>query len=180
MKLDTYTTITEDSVMAQIRKLEDSGFYLLDVWHKPSKKQRKALQGRRKAKDMSPHQLEVKRAYWRRGKATLRGKYNHMKWQINKQHPEHEGQFMSFEDWQLLWRKAGTIPLGDGTNKLAWKARGRDEGGGWAKEPQRPQLRRWNLDKPYTLENVYVAYKAGVLADGETLAEQFLNDDEFS
>lgn len=161
--------------MKQIKRLEDSGFYLFDVWHRPEKK-RKGPQGRRKAKDMLPHVLEVKRAYWRRGKATLRGKYNHMRWQILKQHPEHEGVFMSFDEWSLLWRKAGSITLGDGSQRLAWQARGRDEGGGWAKEPQRPQLRRWDLAKPFTIDNTYVAYKEGTLADGELIAEQFLND----
>ncbi len=68
--------------------------------------------------------------------------------------------------------------MGDGSLKVAWKARGRDTEGGWGTEPQRPQLRRWDTSKPYTLDNVYVQYKRQVLADGQELYEQNLTDEK--
>ena len=44
------------------------------------------------------------------------------------------------------------------------------------KEPVRPQIRRWDTKKPYVLSNLYVVVGAKVLADGELLAEQILNE----
>ncbi len=87
---------------------------------------------------------------------------------------------MSFEDWQQLWARAGTLTLGDGTEKPAWLMRGRTRG--WVNDIDVVQLRRWDLSKPFSLENVYVLYKGDILADGAEIAlenaEWEINDRE--
>lgn len=71
---------------------------------------------------------------------------------------------MSFEEWQMFWREAGFVRLGNGDEVLAWKARGRDFG--WTEATDCVQLRRWDLDKPWVLENTYAQYKGQVICNG--------------
>lgn len=175
MKIETITSLSEDSILEQIRKLEANGFYLRLVGSES-----KAPRTHHKTRAANTRRLRsteewkaVRRAMERRKQGTLKGKWRHMRRTLNnraKTRPSY-AFLISFEEWRLLWRKAGTISLGDGSQKVAWRARGRDTEGGWGVEPQRPQLRRWDTSKPYTLANVYVQYKTQVLADGELLAE---------
>lgn len=174
--------LSEDSILEQIRKLEDRGFYLHMVGYasKAPRTHHKTRAAAKRRRDSSPERRAFLQARWRRQQGTLKGKWRHMKRTLNsraKTRPSY-AFLISLEDWTLLWRKAGNITLGDGSKQLAWKARGRDTGCGWGAEPQRPQLRRWDTSKPYTLDNVYVQYKNQVLADGELIYEQKLNDEK--
>lgn len=110
--------------------------------------------------------VERKRSYERRKKATLRGKYNHLK----NAHKRTGLGFMSWDEWQLMWRRAGTILRGDGSEQLAWKARGRALG--WEEETDCVQLRRWDTAKAWDLENTYVQHRGNILVDGYELAKE--------
>lgn len=170
--------LTEDSILEQIRALEEHGFYLHSVGFK-SKAPRvhhhtKAARARKPSEDVR----ESRRAMWRRKQGTLKGKWRHLKKTMRQRGVVSNYVEMSYDDWVLLWRKAGAITLGDGSTILAWKARGRSKEGGWGDCPEKPQLRRWDLEKPYTLANTYVQYKGYVLADGDLLSEQKLNHDK--
>lgn len=176
MKLQTIKDISEDGILSSIKELEANGFFLHLVGFN-SKAPRthhitRAAQKRRR--DSTEERKAFKRARWRRQQGTLKGKWKHMKRTLNsraKTQPSY-AFLISYPEWVMLWRKAGKIALGDGSEKLAWQARGRDTACGWGAEPQRPQLRRWDVGEPYTLGNVYVQYKKQVLADGELIAEQ--------
>lgn len=182
MKIETIMSLSEDSILEQIKKLEERGFYLHVIGHssKAPRVHHKTRAAAKRRLRSSPEWIAHNRDTERRRQGTLRGKWRHLRRTLNnraKTRPTY-AFLISFEEWRMLWRKAGSITMGDGSLRVAWKARGRDTEGGWGTEPQRPQLRRWDTSKPYTLDNVYVQYKRQVLADGQELYEQNINDEK--
>ena len=170
MNMDTFNMLTRDSVQEAIQRLEDRGFFLhrLGFVSKAPRTHHSKRQAILRAARALPHRVEARRALERRKQATMRGKWRHLRRSSGR-----EG-FMSFEQWVALWKEAGTITLGDGSEKSAWKMRGR--GKGWTAETEVVQLRRWDLTKPFSLDNVYVTYKGRTLADGQEIAEREIND----
>ena len=160
MNIDTYTLLERDSLADAIKRLEDRGFFLhrLGFHSKAPRTHHRTREANRRASALLPHRVETKRAWERRKQATFKGRWRHMR------RSQREG-FMSFEDWEALWKRAGSIELGDGTSRPAWQMRARGTPG-WDLAPQRVGLRRWDTSGPYSLENVYVVYKDRTLADG--------------
>lgn len=182
MKIDTIHHIAEDSIANTIKLLESRGFYLLRagaVSKAPAihHKTRRA-EAKRRAEERWPlaQRIEVRRARERRRQASLRGRWRH----LMRTYRKRGLGIMSFEEWTLLWRKAGNITLGDGSELVAWRARGRWYG--WVDSTECVQLRRWDLAKDWTLSNTYVQWRGDILADGyeveqeQLIAEQELND----
>lgn len=180
MKIQTISSITEDSILKQIKALEGRGFFLHTAGFKSNapRTHHKTREKRRREKKRedraNPEKLLKSRAKWIRDKTTFKGRYNQWRSSLRSQHPQWYNEILSFDEWRLLWKKAGNITLGDGSTKPAWRMRGGN--GMLEKEPIRPQIRRWDTKKPYVLSNLYVVVGTKVLADGELLAEQILNE----
>jgi len=179
MKTDTIYSFRNDSIQQLVEKLEAKGFYLRVEGSKSKAPttHHKTRQAQRRARALARYSPEMRRAAerkeWRRVQGTLKGKWYHLK----RAHTKKGYSMMSFEEWRHFWREAGTIVLGDGSELLAWKARGR--GMGWLESTDVVQLRRWDLSKGWDLENTYAQWKGNVLCDGYNVSKK-INDLENS
>ena len=187
MEITTITGFARDSIQDTIKMLEERGFYVLHsgATSNAPRTHHKTLQARRRARETDTvrlaRELEQRRLQRRREQQSFKGKWRALKKSLNSR-ARKKGEVHSFHvslaEWHYLWRKAGYLTKGDGTSVPAWKMRGRDKEGGWGNSPEVVQLRRWDLNRPYTLDNLYVVYKDSILADGYQLAEQLLNEEE--
>lgn len=147
------------------------------VIHPPSKVALEARRKRSKARrsykgmwDKEYHRRGV--AKWRGG---LKGQWHELRKAYRKTTRDGEAKGhkpipwnLPYEDWERLWKAAGTLILPGGREVEAIKARG--------KRKEDVKIYRIDRDKAFSLENCIIVWQGHILANGRKLAEEKANE----